>query len=185
MIHEQFRPEDYGRCARDKLATMKQYARESVANFVYRFRATCLRVLDLSEAEKLDRFVRTLVQDVRLQVESRGPNNFHEAAMFAQRTDAVIMRVAGHNAQKAAKQKEKWGYSQHQPVPMKTSGEHSAQGGGGPEPMELGTTSRRTLTRAEYKKLPLRERVSSTRNLVISLENCPMKKRNSGNGMGR
>ena len=91
---------------------MRQYARESVADFVYRFRATCLRVPDLSEAEKLDRFVRALLQEVRLQVELRGPNNFHEAAMFAERADAVITRVAGHDAQKAAKQKQKWGYSQ-------------------------------------------------------------------------
>ena len=61
VIREQFRPEDYGRRGRDELATMQQYARESVADFVYRFRATCLRVPDLSEAEKLDRFVRALV----------------------------------------------------------------------------------------------------------------------------
>ena len=61
QIRDQFRPEDYGRRGRDELAAMKQYARESVADFVYRFRATCLRVPDLSEAEKLDRFVRALV----------------------------------------------------------------------------------------------------------------------------
>ena len=93
------------------------------------------------------------MQEVRLQVELRGPNNFHEAAMFAECADAVITRVAGHDTQEAAKQKQKWGYSQRQPIPMKTSVEHSVQGNGGPEPMELGTTSRRTLSRAEYKKL--------------------------------
>ena len=57
-LREQFRPEDYGRQGRDDLATMRQYARESVADFVFRFCATCLKVPDLSEAEKLDRFVR-------------------------------------------------------------------------------------------------------------------------------
>ena len=81
---------------------MQQYARESVADFVYRFRATCLKVPDISEAEKMDRFVRALVQEIRLQVELRGPADFHEAAKFAERADAVITRVAGHNAQKAA-----------------------------------------------------------------------------------
>ena len=105
VIREQFRREDYGRCRRDELATMRQYACESVADFVYRFRATCLRVPDLSEAEKLDRFVRALVQEVRLQVELRGPNNFHEVAMFAECADAVITCVAGHDTQKATKQK--------------------------------------------------------------------------------
>ena len=73
--------------------------------------------------------------------------------MFAERADAVITRVAGHDTQKAAKQKQKWGYSQRQPIPMKTSVEHNAQGSRGPKPMELGTTSRRTLSRAEYEKL--------------------------------
>ena len=70
-------------------------ARESVADFVFRFRATCLKIPDLSEVEKLDRFVRALAQDIRLQVELRGPHDFHEAAMFAKRADAVITRVSG------------------------------------------------------------------------------------------
>ena len=185
VIREQFRPEDYGRRGRDELATMRQYARESVADFVYRFRATCLRVSDLSEAEKLDRFVRALVQEVRLQVELRGPNNFHEAAMFAERADAVITRVAGHDAQKAAKQKQKWGYSQRQPIPMKPSVEHSAQSSGGPEPMELGTTSRRTLSRAEYEKLRAERACFICKKTGHIARNCPQKKKNSGNGMGR
>ena len=81
---------------------MHQYAHKSIADFVYRFWATCLRVLDLSEAEKMDCFVRALVQEIRLQVELRGPADFHEAAMFAKRIDVVITRVAGHDARKTA-----------------------------------------------------------------------------------
>ena len=185
VIREQFRPEDYGRRGRDELATMRQYARESVADFVYRFRATCLRVPDLSEAEKLDRFVRALVQEVRLQVELRGPTNFHEAAMFAERADAVITRVAGHDAQKTAKSKQKWGSFQRQPVPMKTNVEHSASGSGGPEPMELGTTSRRTLSRSEYEKLRAERACFICKKPGHIARNCPTKKRGSGNGMGR
>ena len=65
-LRDQFRPEDYGHRGCDKLATMRQYARESVADFVYRFRATCLKVPDLSKAEKMDRFVCTLVQEIQL-----------------------------------------------------------------------------------------------------------------------
>ena len=184
-LHDQFRPEDYGRRGRDKLATMRQYARESVADFVYRFRATCLKVPDLSEAEKMDRFVCALVQEIRLQVELRGPANFHEAAQFAERADAVITRVAGHNAQKAAPQKTKWGYSQRLPVPIKASGESSAHGSGGPEPMELGTASRRSLTRAEYEKLRAEKACFVCCKPGHLARNCPMKKKNSGNGMGR
>ena len=51
MVREQFRPEDYGRRGRNELVTMQQYGKESVADFVFRFCATCLKILDLSEAE--------------------------------------------------------------------------------------------------------------------------------------
>ena len=55
-----------------------------MADFVSRFRATCLKIQDLSEAEKLDRFVRVLVPDIRLKVELCSPQNFHEAVMFVE-----------------------------------------------------------------------------------------------------
>ena len=142
-------------------------------------------MLDLSKAEKLDRFVHALVQGIRLQVELRGLANFHEAAQFAECANAVITRVAGHNAQKAAPQKTKWGYSQRSPVPIKTSGESSVHGSGGPEPMELGTVSRQSLMRAEYEKLRAEKACFVCRKPGHLARNCPMKKKNSGNGMGR
>ena len=40
VLREQFRPEDYGRRGRDKLAGLRQYGKETVADFVSRFRAT-------------------------------------------------------------------------------------------------------------------------------------------------
>ena len=95
MLWDSFWPKDYGRRRRDELARMRQYGKESVADFVFRFCATCLKIPDLSEVEKMDRFVRALAQEIRLQVELRGPQNFHEAAMFAERADAVITRVSG------------------------------------------------------------------------------------------
>ena len=55
-----------------------------MADFVFGFCATCLKIQDLSEAEKLDRFIRTLVPDIQLQVELHDPQNFHEATMFAE-----------------------------------------------------------------------------------------------------
>ena len=57
----------------------------------------------------MGRFVSALVQEIWLQVELRGPVNFHEAVQFAEREDVVITCVACHNAQKAAPQKTKWG----------------------------------------------------------------------------
>ena len=73
---------------------MHQYSRETVADFVFRFYAAYLKIEDLSDAEKLDRFVRALLPHVRMQVELRGPLNFHEAAMYAKRTDAILSRVS-------------------------------------------------------------------------------------------
>ena len=56
-----------------------------------------MKISDLSEAEKLHRFVRALMHDIRLQVGLRGPNDVHEAAIFAERADAVISRVSSQD----------------------------------------------------------------------------------------
>ena len=55
-----------------------------MADFVFRFHTTCLKIQDLLEVEKLDHFMRTLVPEVRLQMELHGPQDFHEATMFAE-----------------------------------------------------------------------------------------------------
>ena len=95
---------------------MQQYGKESVADFVFRFCTTCLKIPDLSEAEKMDRFVRALAQEIRLQVELCGPQNFHEAAMFAERADAVITRVSGPDTHKPWQKGQKGGFMQCPPL---------------------------------------------------------------------
>ena len=95
---------------------MRQYAKESVADFVFRFRATCLKIPDLSEAEKLDRFVRALAQEIRLQVELRGPQDFHEATRFAERADTVIMLVSGQDTHRLWQKGHKGGFMQRPPL---------------------------------------------------------------------
>ena len=74
---------------------MQQYGKESIADFVFRFRAMGLKIPDLSEAEKMDHFVRALAQDIHLQVELCNPQNFHEVAMFAEWANVVIIHVSG------------------------------------------------------------------------------------------
>ena len=88
------------------MADLKQFNRKSVADFVFRFRATCLKIADLSEAEKLDRFVRALVSDIRLQVELHGLRDFHEAAVFAEHANSVISRIPGQDSRKNWQQKQ-------------------------------------------------------------------------------
>ena len=80
------------------MADIRQYNKESVADFVFCFCATCLKIADLAEAEKLDRFVCALGPDVRLQVELRGPRDFHEAVIFAECADVVISRIPGQDS---------------------------------------------------------------------------------------
>ena len=132
---------------------MRQYGKERMADFVFRFCATCLKIPDLFEAEKLDRFVHVLAQDIRLQMELRGPQDFHEAAMFAKRVDVVITRVSGQDTHKPWQKGQKGGFMQRPPLHNKSTGETSAQGSGGPEPMESGMARRRTLTHEEIQKL--------------------------------
>ena len=95
---------------------MRQYGKESVANFVFRFCATCLKIQDLSEAEKMDCFVRALVPKVRLQVELWGPLNFHEVAMYAEHANAVITCVWGQDTHKPWQRSQKGGVAQRPPV---------------------------------------------------------------------
>ena len=66
LLQEQFQPKTYSCHGRDELADLKKFNRESVADFVFRFRVTCLNIADLLEAEKLDRFIRVLVPEIRL-----------------------------------------------------------------------------------------------------------------------
>ena len=158
-----------------------------MADFVFRFHAICLKIPDLSEAVKMDRFVRALAQDVRLQVELRGPRDFHEAAMFAERADTVLTRISGQDVCKPWQKGHKGGFQQRPPLQNKGIGEPSAQGSGGPEPMELGMARRRTLSREEYAKLHAKNACFYCRkpNAGHVARDCPMKKKCAGKGSSR
>ena len=90
--------------------------------------------------------------------------------------NVVITHIAGHDVHRATLQKPKWGNAQRSPAPMRGSGDIGAAGSGGPEPMELGTASRRTLTRAEYEKLRAEKACFICRKPGHLAKNCPTKK---------
>ena len=70
-----------------------------MADFVFPFCATCLKIAGLAEVEKLDCYVRALVLEIRLQVGLRGPLNVDEAvAMVAECADAMISRVSSQDS---------------------------------------------------------------------------------------
>ena len=117
---------------------MHQYSQESVAYFVFHFRSTCLKIDNLSKEQKLDRFLRTLVPDIRMQVELRGPITFHEAAIYAERDDVVLSRVPSLDSRRNWQKQQKVS-SQQRPTPlMKIIGETSMGSSARPEPMEIG-----------------------------------------------
>ena len=186
-VREQFRPENWSRKGRDELAQMYQYGKESVADFLHRFRSACLKIDNLSEDEKLDRFVRALVSDVRMQVELRAPTSYNEAAMYAERADAVLSRVTGHGSRQNWQQKKnKGGYQQRPPLPpMKTDAGPSA--GQGPEPMEIGSMRRKPLTQEEMRRLRAENACFFCRkpNAGHMARDCPLKKKKQGNGNSR
>ena len=180
-LREQFRPENWSRRGRDELATMYQYAKESVADFLHRFRATCLKIEHLSEEEKLDRFVRALVSDVRLQVELRNPATFNDAALYAERADAVLARTTGHGFRQQWQHKKNKGGYRPPSAPAPTSGETST--GSGPEPMEIGSMRRKALTQEEMQKLRAQKAYFYCRkpNAGHMARNCPEKMKKQGN----
>ena len=109
LLREQLWPENYSHCGRDELAVLYQHSKESVADFIFRFHATCLKIVDLSEAEKLHCFVWALVPNIRLQVELRGPMDFHKAAVFTDRAHAMISQIPGQESWEHWQQKNKSG----------------------------------------------------------------------------
>ena len=104
--------------------------------------------------------------------------------MFAKRADAVISCVSGQDMHKPWQKGHKMGFTQRPSAQIKTSGESSAQGTGGPEPMELGMARQRTLSWEEYQKLRSENVYVICRKPGHIAQNCSMKKKNSGNGMG-
>ena len=75
---------------------IRQYGRESVADFLFKFWEVCLKINDLPEAEKLDRFLHALVPNVRVKVELRGPAHFQEAVVYAEWVDVCSALLYVH-----------------------------------------------------------------------------------------
>ena len=87
----------------------------------------------------MDSFMRTLVLDIWLQVELHGPEDFHEATMYAEWADSTITHVSSQDTRNSWKKGYKGGPPQRTHIQVKSSGgEIGAHGAGSLEPMELG-----------------------------------------------
>ena len=90
---EQFSPVDPVKVARDQLADLHQEG--SVREYTSMFRHLCTSIKDISEAEKLDRYVRGLKPHTKRKVELREPpvRTFAEASKIAERVDNNLVRI--------------------------------------------------------------------------------------------
>ena len=184
-LRRQFRMDNLVRRARDDLYALRQREKEPVSDFLHKFRQVCIRINDLSEAEKLDKFLRALNTNVRMQVELKEPTTFEDAARFADRADNVLTRVSGQgtggksswfkaNTSQGGTHVGKWTFQQ------KTFG--------GPEPMEIGTSyvQRKPLTPVEKQHLRDSHGCFYCRkaNAGHYSKNCPLKKNKNGGRQG-
>ena len=116
----------------------------------------------------------------------RGPGTFHDAAMYAERADAVLSRVTGHDARKHWQKKQKSHFQQRPPPPTpKIEGESSV--GPGPEPMEIGSMRRKPLSKEEYQRMRAENACFYCKKPLAGhmARDCPLKKKKQGNGGSR
>lgn len=93
-----FKPVNSVKIARDRLAVLNQT--NSVAKYNFDFTQLCLEIKDISESEKLDKYVRGLKDKIRVEVELAEPTTLAQAMSKAQRIDNITYqsRIAQNNA---------------------------------------------------------------------------------------
>jgi hypothetical protein len=86
-----FKPVNAKKIARDRLAVLKQV--NSVAKYNFDFTQLCLEINDISESEKLDKYVRGLKDKIRVEVELAEPATLAQAMSKAQRIDNITYQT--------------------------------------------------------------------------------------------
>ena len=104
-ILQQFRPEDSGRLAREKLQRCTQTS--SVRDYNQRIQQLLVEMPETSEIDRVFAYLTGLKTPVRLQVEMGDPRTLSSAMFLAERSDSTIYR-----AQQASK---KNGYQNYRP----------------------------------------------------------------------
>ncbi len=87
-IQAEFVPQDSIRRQRDKINKLTQTS--SVASYLESFRNIVLSIADMSEAEKLDKFLTGLKPMIRLEVLKSGCTNINDASRIALNVDSAL-----------------------------------------------------------------------------------------------
>ena len=85
QLRDNFCPIDPIKVARDRIADLRQVS--SVRDYTSRFRQLTNIITNMSETEKLDRYVRGLKPRTRQEVDMKEPQTFIEAVKIAERID--------------------------------------------------------------------------------------------------
>lgn len=122
-----FTPISPERTAREKLSILRQ--RNSVRAYAQEYNLCMLELADMSEKDRIFRFLEGLKPDVRIHVELQNPNTLAEAVELAIKADSLVWQV-------------KKGNSGFKPTPFIPRGGGPRYPGAnqfsGPSPMELG-----------------------------------------------
>jgi len=154
MLVQQFKPVNAIKSARDKLAKLKQT--RSVQEYATSFRSLTLEIPGISEDEKIDRFIRGLKDQIRMEVELREPSTVNEAIRIADRYDAISFK-----------------YLKQKFEPAKKHSDHTTTSG--PTPMELDSSKYHKLTDKEKDKLKKEQACFYCRKPGHMISACPLK----------
>lgn len=150
----EFLPLNAVRDARDALASIKQEG--TVRSYLSRFRFLCARIPNLSEDEKLDRFMRGLDKRLRLECELRDVDSVDAAARLAERVQATYRGNGFGDTPQHHNHNHARHHRQHH---ARSHASHT-----GPAPMELGAVKlwkdltgpqQQRLSRLQKEQAPL------------------------------
>lgn len=175
----QFEPINRKLSAREELARLKQV--RSVQAYTSRFRALCLEIDDLSDAEKRYRYLEGLKDRVRLEVLQRQCNTFDEMCTVAVHWDSLDFHVRGPRQSSSSYYPRPAAASHSGPTPMDLGAmqEHS-DSPIEPESGELLTMRYKPLTPADRERLRKAGACFYCKEPGHIAPNCP-KKRKMGN----
>jgi Ty3 transposon capsid-like protein/Zinc knuckle len=125
-LQRMFLPLSRDKMARERLAVAEQREKDSVAHYTGYMRRLFLAIPNISDEEKVDRYVRGLKAVLRERVFEREPATFEEAATLASKYELLLLKKKGMLGSMAF-------------------GAGASQGGGA-QPMELGAMEQRTAS---------------------------------------